>query len=302
MSRSFDHYWNSAWAIPIAAVGSPVPSASELEQTRVDVAAQATDFRAGEYVRDLRKAAFGAAVRSGEVALVMAPAQVFYNVPPDPSAPVLTNSEVFTALRGGIENAKQEVVMVSPYLVPGDKGRELLCALAARRVRVRVLTNSLASTDVAVVHAGYARYRPQLAACGVHLYELRPQGAATSATRIGLSSGARLHSKAIVVDGQTVFIGSMNLDPRSRQLNTELALRIDSDELGRQITALFDEATTPDQAFHVRLDPPGSAQARVHWDAVEAGQPVRYTREPMASAWRRWVMRLLGALAPEELL
>lgn len=303
MSRSFDHYWNSAWSIPIAAVGSPVPPRSEQERTQLDVAAQATDFRTSEYVRELRKMAFRAAVRSGQVSLVMAPAQVFYNVPPDPSAAeVATPSEVFTALRGAIENAKREVVMVSPYLVPGEKGRELLCALAARRVRVRVLTNSLASTDVAVVHAGYARHRPQLVACGVHLYELRPQGAATSATRIGLSSGARLHSKAIVVDGQIVFIGSMNLDPRSRQLNTELALRIDSDELARQITGLFNEATAPDQAFHVGLDPPGSAQARVHWDAVEDGKPVRYTREPLASAWLRWVLPLLGALAPEELL
>jgi putative cardiolipin synthase len=168
-------------------------------------------------------------------------------------------------------------------------------------VRVRILTNSLASTDVPLVHAGYARYRPQMLACGIELHELRP-GVASPRTRIGLSSGASLHSKAVVVDGELVFIGSMNLDPRSRHLNSELALRIDSRTLGRQMTTLFDDATTLDQAYRVGLDEPGNAKAALHWDAVVDGRPIRYTDEPLASAWRRWFVRLLGRLAPEDLL
>ena len=300
LSASFDRYWNSAWAVPIAAAGRP--DAHALAATRAQVGVQLARFRVGDYVRSLRRDAFGDAVRNGNVPLVMAPAEVFLNVPAEPGAPAESEaSEVFTEMRRAAEGARRELVLVTPYLVPGEKGQQLLCALAARGVRVRVLTNSLASTDVVVVHAGYARYRPGLVACGVELHELRPQRGADTQRRSGLSSGASLHSKAVVVDGETVFLGSMNLDPRSRQLNTELALRIASAELARQVTALFDEATTPDQAFHVRLAAPG--RSRLHWHAHDAaGAPVHYTREPLATGWRLWVLRLLGTLAPEGLL
>jgi putative cardiolipin synthase len=94
----------------------------------------------------------------------------------------------------------------------------------------------------------------------------------------------------------------MNLDPRSRNLNSELALRIDSPALGRQMTTLFDDATTLDQAWRVGLDEPGDVKSGLHWDGVVDGQPIRYTDEPLASVWRRWFVRLLGRLAPEDLL
>jgi putative cardiolipin synthase len=209
---------------------------------------------------------------------------------------------IFPVLRQFVDKAQREVILVTPYLVPGPRGLQVLCAVARRGVRVRILTNSLASTDVPVVHAGYARYRPQMVACGIELHEVRPIGRDAPRARAGLSSGASLHTKAFVVDGEAVFIGSMNLDPRSKNLNTEVALRIDSPELGRQLTVLFDEATTLDQAFRVKLDEPGNASATLHWEATESNRMVRYTREPLSSAWRRWVSRLLGALAPEYLL
>ncbi len=302
MSRSFDLYWNSALAVPIAAIVGPPPPLPELERAWAGMAESARRYRASDYVRALRKTAFGALVRTGEVALVVAPAEVLYDAPVDPQGRgAETTSVIFKVLRQVVEKARHEVLLVSPYLVPGEHGVALLCGLAQRGVRVRILTNSLASTDVPLVHAGYERYRPQMLACGVELHELRPSGTSPRA-RIGLSSGASLHSKAVVVDGEAVFIGSMNLDPRSRHLNSEVALRIDSRELGRQMTTLFDESTTLDQAYRVELDEPGNAKSALHWDGVVNGQPVRHTREPLASVWRRWFTRLLGGLAPEDLL
>ena len=302
MSRSFDLYWNSPWAVPIAAIVGPPPAPADLEQAWAGLDRSAERFRDSDYIRALRQTAFGAQVRSGEVPLVVAPAQVLYDPPVEArDEGAETASSIFTAMRQAAETARHELLLVSPYLVPGERGVALLCGLARRGVRVRILTNSLASTDVPLVHAGYARYRPQMLACGVELHELRP-GVASPRTRIGLSSGASLHSKAVVVDGELVFIGSMNLDPRSRHLNSELALRIDSRTLGRQMTTLFDDATTLDQAYRVGLDEPGDAKAALHWDAVVDGRPIRYTDEPLASAWRRWFVRLLGRLAPEDLL
>jgi putative cardiolipin synthase len=117
-----------------------------------------------------------------------------------------------------------------------------------------------------------------------------------------LSSGASLHAKAVVVDRKIVLIGSMNLDPRSRLSNTEVAVLAESTVLGEQFGPMFDEATSPDQAFRVELAEPGNETAPLVWTGDEAGMVVRYTSEPLASWWRRAVSALLGALAPEELL
>ena len=308
MSRSFDLYWNSESSVPIAAITGPPPPPADLQRASADMTERARRFRASDYVQALRATAFGGLIRDGRVSLVVAPARILVDIPAGPEAvattatTTTTTSAIFPELRQVVEQAQRDVLLVSPYLVPGARSVEVLCGVARRGVRVRILTNSLVSTDVPVVHAGYARYRPQMLACGVELFELRPNGLRAKPSRIGLSSGASLHTKAIAVDGGVVFIGSMNLDPRSKHLNSEVALRIDSGTLGRQLAALFDEATTPDQAFRVSLDEPGNAKAPLHWDGVENDQPVRYASEPLASLWRRWVTRLLGVLAPEELL
>jgi len=302
-SRSFDEYWNSEWAVPIVSIVGPAPPPSELQRAWAEMAERAERFRRSDYVRALRETAFGLLVRTGQVPLVVAAAEVLSDPPGDPYiGEAEKKGAIFPVLRQVVERARQEVIMVTPYLVPGARGLDVLCGLTRRGVRVRIFTNSLASTDVALVHAGYARYRPRMLACGVQLYELRPKSLRAKGRRIGLSSGASLHTKAIVVDGKTVFVGSMNLDPRSRSLNSEVALQIDSPELGRQLTGLFDEATTLEEAFRVGLDEPGNPQSSLHWDGIENDQPVRYTSEPLASEWRRWVVRLLGALTPEDLL
>lgn len=303
MGRSFDRYWNSETAVPIQSIAGPSHAAVELQKLWDDMAARALRFRDSDYVRALQKTAFGGQVRTGRVPMVAAPAQILDQLPPDvPAGALEPAGAIFPQLRRSIENAQKEVVLVSPYLVPAPPGVEVLCGVARRGVVVRILTNSLASTDVPLVHAAYARYRPQLLACGITLHELRPGGPTDAAPRLGLSSGASLHSKAFVVDGETVFLGSMNLDPRSRLLNTEVALQIESRELGGQLTLLFDEAVEPGLVFHVALDEAGNAAASLHWESREKGQQVRYTRDPLASLWRRWMVGLLGALAPEAFL
>jgi len=171
-----------------------------------------------------------------------------------------------------------------------------------------VLTNSLASTDVPVVHAGYARYRARLLALGVELHERRPSATRSGGARPGfssgasLSSGATLHAKAVVVDRKFTLIGSMNLDPRSRLSNTEVAVLVESAVLGEQLGILFEEATALDKAFRVELTEPGNENAPLAWTGLEGGKPMRYTSEPLAGWWRRFISSVLGMLAPEEML
>jgi len=302
MSRSFDAYWNSELAVPVGAFLDTPPGAGQVELALSRMAAHAERFHATEYARALRATGIGPQVREGRFPLVPARAAVYDTFPPAAADAAEQSRPVATTMRRLVEGAQHEVMLISPYFIPSARGADLLCSLVKQGVRVRVLTNSLASTDVPVAHAGYARYRPRLLACGVSLYEMRPNAAHSGSARPGLSSGASLHAKAVVVDGKSVLIGSMNLDPRSRRSNTEIAVLIESAVLGEQIGTLFEEASSPEQAFHVELTKHGNPKASLVWGGRENGKAVRYSSEPLASAWRRMASKLLGALAPEELL
>ena len=302
-SRSFDEYWNSEWAVPIAAFVDEPPARAQWDAAVSALAVHAARFRDTEYAHALRSAELGREVRAGSVAMIAARASVVYDPPGKPvKAGTQGPGRIFAALRPLVEAARSEVIMVTPYFVPSARGIELLCGLTQRGVSVKVLTNSLASTDVPAVHSGYARYRPRLLACGVQMHELRPSLTQAARTRSGLSSGASLHAKAIAVDRKFVFVGSMNLDPRSRLSNTEIAVDIESAEIGSQFGALFQEATAPDEAYRVELSEPGNAAAPLVWLGREDDKPVRYTDEPGASWWRRLLVDLYDAIAPEELL
>ena len=302
-SRSFDEYWNSEWALPIAAFVDEPPARAQWDALLSALAAGAARFRDTEYAQALRSAELGRDVRAGNVALVAARAWVVYDAPGKlDKAGAQGPGRIFAALRPLVEAAQSEVIMVTPYFVPSGRGIELLCGLVQRGVSVKLLTNSLASTDVPAVHSGYARYRPRLLACGVQMHELRPSVTPAGHKRSGLSSGASLHAKAIAVDRRSVVVGSMNLDPRSRLSNTEVAVFIESAQIGSQLGAMFQEATAPDQAYRVELSEPGNAAAPLVWLGREDDKPVRHTDEPGASWWRRMIVDLFDAFAPEELL
>ena len=122
----------------------------------------------------------------------------------------------------------------------------------------------------------------------------------------GTSSGVSLHSKALVVDGERVFIGSMNFDPRSRHLNTELGVIVDSPEFGAAIEGYFAQASAPANAWRVVYEPrPGSRSDRpvLQWiERAEGGEARRHDSEPGASAWKRWQVRIARMLPIEGLL
>ena len=309
-SISFDSYWNSQWAVPLGLVVAPPADPTQVLR---DLDARATAYQSGEYVRLLRDTQFARKLRYGPMPMTTAPSRILAD-PPMTSADVADDTAgssadaagdlrtIFRALRAAVTTAQREVIMVTPYLVPSERGLAVLCSLSGRGVAVRVLTNSLASTDVPAVHSAYARYRPRLLACGVQLFELRPARVADAAPRRRLSSGGSLHAKAIVIDRHWVLMGSMNLDPRSRVLNTEVALQTDSAAIGGQLAALFDESITPDQVWQAVLAQPGDAQSSVAWRGLIDGQPVVEASEPGASAWRHLSATLLGWLIDEELL
>lgn len=304
MSRGFDTYWNSAAAMPIGRLADMPSDPAKLAAIQTQLKTRADAFRETAYAKALRATDLGRTLRKGQLELIAAPGEIIQDQP-GKTVPQDGEQPIVSALRAAMGTARRELLIVSPYFIPSERGVGGLCSLAGKGVRVRILTNSLASTDVPVVHAGYARYRPRLVACGVELHELRPGPKAANgakSARRGFSSGGSLHAKAVIADRATLIVGSMNLDPRSRQLNTEVALRVDSPALGAQLGALFDEAVAPDQAFRVLLAEPGNAAAALRWQGEEDGRPVQFDDEPLAGFWRHIVSGLFGALAPEELL
>ena len=183
---------------------------------------------------------------------------------------------------------------------PPRRAQATVKALHERNVRVRVLTNSLASQDVLPAHSGYAKTRKRLLENGMELYELRPD---TDAFRPGwslLSKGSRaaLHTKAMAFDREAVFIGSFNLDPRSAWINTEAGLYIESPELAERLVAYMATGVVPANSYHVLLDPNGV----VVWETVTDGQTVRYQDEPDTGFRRRFVADLWKLLPIESQL
>ncbi len=211
-----------------------------------------------------------------------------------------------------IKDAQREFLILSPYFVPHDKGVQALGDLTKRHVRVAVLTNSLAATDAVAVQAGYAPYRIPLLREDVELYEFKPmqtqdEGRPTAGL-FGSKSRASLHAKAYVIDRSILVIGSMNLDPRSAMLNTELALVIHSNPIAKQAAGLFDRASSPGASWRVELASAavmaslrrtGAPQSGLVWTTEENGATVTYDYDPEAGFYRN-VMTGLFTILPVD--
>jgi putative cardiolipin synthase len=198
--------------------------------------------------------------------------------------------------------ARHSLDIVSPYFVPAEKGTATLTRLARSGIRVRILTNSLSSTDVSVVHSGYAKRRCELARAGVQLFELKPDAIAELAKArsklAGSSGSASLHAKTFAVDGARVFVGSFNFDPRSALLNTEMGLIIESPVLAARFTETFDRLL-PGLAYAVQ---PLEGADCIVWIDSSGPSPVRHETEPGVSALRRAWLGVLMALPLDWML
>ncbi|MEO8022961.1 phospholipase D family protein [Polaromonas sp.] len=199
--------------------------------------------------------------------------------------------------------ARGDVLIVSPYFVPGKRMMAQLAAIRQKGVRIRVLTNSLASNDAPAAHVGYARYRKALLALGIELYEMRAEQEGTlsgfnSLGSSGSAAGSRasLHSKVVVLDDLLLVVGSMNLDLRSQLQNTEVALVIRSRKLSAETTRLIESALASG-AYKVELQ-----DGLLVWRAPQGSQLKDSSTEPDASFGLKLMLLLIGPFAPEEML
>ena len=300
VSAAFDLYWNSASAYPLASIVPPAPAdaRSTLEAT---FASTRADPDATAYFEALRESPQVRALLGDRLTLEWVEARL---VRDDPRKTLDTTEDtsllLLAALLPAIGEPDVSFDLVSPYFVPGERGTEVLAALAKRGVRVRILTNSLAATDVGPVHAGYAKRREALLRAGVRLYEFKPAAApppTSSKKGIAGSRAGSLHAKTFAIDGRRIFVGSFNFDPRSARLNTEMGVVIESRTLAGRLVERLDK-DLPAIAWEVRLRDDGALEWIDHGPAGE----VRYSEEPASTAMRRAWIRGMSLLPIDWLL
>ena len=303
----FDIFWNSEVSIPISAFHAKAPSAEDVERARKHLE---TDVLAssGPYYEAMESSPFGMQLKSGSLEFYWGKINVLYDVPDklngEGSAALL-----LMQLGNLLGRVRSDMLIVSPYFVPGEEGTKALIRAERRGVRVRVLTNSLASTDVGAVHAGYKKYRRELLQAGVEIFELMPCINADSDTfghfsQSG-SSAASLHAKMFIFDHKRVFVGSMNLDPRSIRINTEIGLLIESPSLAAELEDYI-ESGRSSAYYSVVLEPEDpekpAGKQRLVWVERRDGEEIRHTKEPETSFWQRLGVGAIGALPIESQL
>ncbi|HVO88891.1 MAG TPA: phospholipase D family protein [Casimicrobiaceae bacterium] len=300
----FDGYWNSAQAYPIESVLREPADPEALRRAfdrLVDVGPQMMTVPAAP-MDMLGHRRLGVELDSGRLELAWGTARVFADLPAKVMA---TSREMASAMSvqmnvmDRVSESNREVLISSPYFVPGDAGVEAFAALRKRGVDVVILTNSLATNDVPVVHIGYARYRVRLLRSGVQLYELSPNGDHQSevSTFTAMSQG-RLHAKAAVIDQSMVYIGSSNLDPRSDSTNTELGMVARCPELAMQVRRVID-ASVAHNSYRLQFGPDGE---HLEWIVMGKEPEVVLTSEPDVTGLTQLRNMLLAPFVPDQLL
>jgi putative cardiolipin synthase len=300
VSAAFDLYWNSASAYPAAGlVGRAGADAAKRLEARF--AETRADPDAIEYVARLRETQLVQDLLAGRLRLEWTGARLLSD---DPAKTLDTTERkdllLLDDLLRTVGPPTRSFELISPYFVPGEKGTADLAALARRGVTVRILTNSLAATDVAAVHSGYAKRRNDLLEAGVQLYELKPTVPGErpeEKRRSGGSSSASLHAKTFALDQERIFVGSFNFDPRSALLNTEMGLMIESPTLARLLGAAFD-TRIPRDSWEVRR----SEQGGIEWIERTSTDEVRSNKEPGVGLLKRLWIQILSILPIEGLL
>jgi len=300
----FDRYWNSPQVYPV----------EQIIRTGLDREGLQRDFNRlvdeGEQMMSLTLPpsdilGYGPVredLDAGRLGLIWGKATAFADSPAKVTAmtdEAARSMSVSMNVMDLVMKSNSEVILSSPYFIPGPMGVQAFGDLARRNVKVTILTNSLASNDEPLVHTGYARYRVDLLKTGVDIYELSP-------TRIhrakrlmfpGMSIG-RLHAKTVVIDRSTVFIGSMNLDPRSASKNTELGIIAEAPQLAKEVSRVI-HISKLQSSYRLRF---GSDGQSLQWLAMDDDGDVVLTEEPDVTPLMRFQNMLLAPFVPEQQL
>ena len=304
VSKAFDLYWKSELVYPVSVLIGKPPTTEEIKEMRQKLTEFVVSQSDSAYLQALRSSNLANAIRQNNVRFNWGEAVVLYDQP-DKILHDFDESEYHLApkLKPYAAGVKEELIIFSPYFVPGKPGTAFLTQLAQRGVRVRILTNSLASNDVGIVHAGYSKYRKDLLRSGVELYELNVKLTRKERKEKkgeGGSSKASLHAKSFVFDRKKVFIGSLNLDPRAIIHNTEIGVVLTSEKIASGMSDWFNQ-NMEQMAFRLELKKEGGSE-RILWHGLVDGKEQTFDVDPHTGFWRRFGIGLMRLLPIESQL
>jgi len=296
VSAEFDTYWNHKLAVPMAALFNE-DDTEKLEAERQQLAREMAEAGESIYADSISTPVLKK-LTAQEVQPYIADAQLLTDSPDKLLEKVSDDQKITaSAIREALLAAESEVIIFTPYLIPRDKGMDLIRQLRANGVRVVILTNSLATNNHTSVFSSYKTYRKGMLEAGVELWEARAD-AAKIVNEDGTTELAHLtlHTKGILIDRKRIFVGSLNLDPRSIDINTEMGLLIDSPEMAKLLSENSGR-NIPTAAYRLKL----GDDNKITWHATIDGKEVVETKEPQTSAWRRFSAWFLK-IAPEKQL
>lgn len=295
ISSFFDYYWQGNWAVPIAVLVEREYTEADLQ---LGVASLKRKIEQDDYpypvdvdARAIRKHMLATADT-----IFWAPGKIVWDDPRSIEE-YGEAGEVIAALRRKLQTLEKSLTIESAYFIVRKRGVAEVKRLSDQGVKVRILTNSLASNDVLAAHAGHASRRKELLAAGAELYELRADSGVIKKTWKG-QSRAGLHSKALVFDGDSLFVGSFNLDPRSANINTEAGLYVESVELASQLLEYMEEGVAPQNSYRLSLDENGD----LLWTTRDEGGEVRYDKDPLSTFGQRLMSGMISILPVESQL
>ena len=299
ISQSFDLYWNSQWTYPLALF----PVDNIIDETVIDAFRLVSDehfneAKESEYAKALRKTELTKTSGLSDLPFAWGKWTLLYDQPSKVEAKKVARATHLTPkLKEKLDEAQYELNIVSPYFVPGQKFTDyLIRRVQEDGIHIRVVTNSLAATDVPLVHAGYMRYRKSLLQGGVELYEYKPDKN-TGKLKWSASSRAALHGKIIGFDKQYIFIGSFNMDARSVVLNTELGVYFESPEHATLLSTKLDKGVLL-KCYQLQLGKKG----HIEWITIDDGEKITFYKEPKTTFLQRFTTKLLSIVVPESQL
>jgi putative cardiolipin synthase len=309
VSAAFDLYWNHETAVPVYAFEQNDATPDDIEKLREELRAYTESHRDSQYAKDVRSSQFYKAMeKEGDFPVYVATATVYFD---DPGKGLgKTREEVAfmnELLRPYFDNLDHELVIITPYFVPGDDGVQKALDMIKRGISVVVITNSYGSTDNVAVHAGYSRFREALLAGGVKIYELKVSAKKPrQKDSVAYSSGASLHAKSFIFDEKFVFIGSLNMDPRSIDINTEMGIVFHSPELARALVSALDRGELENMYELELVTTPAKItgefatdSTQIVWIERKDGEVIRHTDEPGIDAWES-IKLFFAGMAPES--
>jgi putative cardiolipin synthase len=297
VSANFDSYWTSGSSYAAADV-LPV-SEGGMEEMAAAVAEAQDSARGSDYASAVADAPVLSRVLAGENVLEWTTVTLVSDDPAKGLGQAADDDLLVGQLPLLIGRPERSLDLVSAYLIPGEIGTAQIEGFLADGIRTRLVTNSLEATDVPVVHSAWMGYRDRLLHNGAEVLELRarpdrPEGA--SLLQLLTGSQSSLHAKTFAVDGERIFIGSFNFDPRSASLNTEMGFLIDSPVIATSLARALDQTET---FYEVTAGPDGA----IMWtETTEEGETITFDREPNTSAFNRGMVTFMSWLPVEWIL